>query len=713
MADKPARYSLRTLLLAVGITTALMPAAVVAIGSGLEMREVILQQALERSQRSADNLSAHLQLFLDNAKQNISQLSENLGELERLDPQSAGVLLDNAREHFPIYTRITLATPQGKSFAVSPVMLPDGTPSPLNTDVSDRLYFKEAMRTGQPVLDKTVIIGRTSGVATAVTASPVFDKQKKNIVAIVYAGIDFTDLATLADTYRHGASGFAQIASDTGIAIAGFDKKLVQESGSIAGSRLWSALTAADEGQVREYRGEKGEARLAGFATVPIIGWKVWITQTRSELDDNVFASYRNAATWAGFAVLLALLFVWAKVVLISRPIEALRVTATAISGGDLKQRARRYGPSELVSLATAVNDMADTLQERIDSERQAKVEIESAITEFGGLAARIAAGNLGARASTRGEGDLARLGSGLNGMAESLERLVTQIGEAVQSVTSSATEILAATSQQVSATTEEAAAVKQTAATVAEVRQTAEVAARKTRGVAEQAQRATAIASDGRRSVEESIRGSSDAKARMEALATRILEFSEQAQAIAEVNATVSELAEQSNLLSVNAGIEAAKAGEAGKGFAVVAAEVKGLAVRCKEATAQVRRIVAEIQKSAQAAVMAAEQGVKASEAGVGVAQRSGEAIGRLEDNIKDAAQAAQQIMASAEQQEAGMDQIAMAMQNIEQSSSQTVAATTQVERAARDLNELAQRLSDLLRSTGGGPVSLRAVHG
>jgi methyl-accepting chemotaxis protein len=180
-----------------------------------------------------------------------------------------------------------------------------------------------------------------------------------------------------------------------------------------------------------------------------------------------------------------------------------------------------------------------------------------------------------------------------------------------------------------------------------------------------------------------------------METLAERILTFSEQAESIAEINATVGELAEQSNLLAVNAGIEAAKAGEAGKGFAVVALEVKGLAERCKEATVQVRKIVMELQKSAQTTVMAAEQGVKAAESGVTVAQRSGDAIGLLANSVTEASQAAQQIMAAAEQQEAGMDQIALAIQNIEQSSAQTVAAMQQVERATKDLNDLAQRLS------------------
>ena len=129
---------------------------------------------------------------------------------------------------------------------------------------------------------------------------------------------------------------------------------------------------------------------------------------------------------------------------------------------------------------------------------------------------------------------------------------------------------------------------------------------------------------------------------------------------------------------------------------------EVKALAEQSKQATAQVRGILNEIQRATQAAVMAAEQGVKASEAGVGVATRAGEAIGLLSESLTESAQAAQQILVSAQQQVAGVDQVAVAMQNIQQASTQNMASTRQVERAAQDLNELAGRLKALVAASG-----------
>lgn len=383
---------------------------------------------------------------------------------------------------------------------------------------------------------------------------------------------------------------------------------------------------------------------------------------------------------------------------------------------GKLADNARRLAagePAEPLRGSDEITELDRIYRQMFEMAREAKLRLQHSVRSYGLLAGWIAEGNLSARVTVENPDDeLGQLGTSLNAMAESLERLVGEIRRAATSLASASAQILAATSQQVSSATEEAAAVRQTAVTVMEVRQTAEVSSQKTKMVADLAQRVRQTAEDGKLSVEQSVRGSEAAKERMEILAERIIAFSEQAQAIAEINATVATLAEQSNLLAVNAGIEAAKAGEAGRGFAVVAGEVKELGSRSKEATVQVRRIVSDIQRSAQNAVLAAEQGMKVADSGMEVARRSGQAMDILATSIGSASDAAQQISASAAQQEIGMDQIAVAMQSIEQASMQSVAATQQVEHAAHDLTRLAQQLTETIeghvRVNGAGEQSL-----
>ena len=278
------------------------------------------------------------------------------------------------------------------------------------------------------------------------------------------------------------------------------------------------------------------------------------------------------------------------------------------------------------------------------------------------------------------------------------LGRFGQEIREGITVLASSAAEILAATTQVAAGATETASSVSETSTTVEEVKQTAQLSSQKARQVSESAQRAVQVAHDGRKVVEDLGDGMNRVREQMEAVAESIIRLSEQSQTIGEITATVNDLAEQSNLLAVNASIEAAKAGEHGVGFTVVAQEIKNLAEQSKQATAQVRTILGDIQKATGAAVMATEQGSKVVEAGVRQSASAGETIGLLADGVAEAAQAATQIAASSQQQLVGMDQVALAMENIRQASTQNMASTRQAEASAHSLHELGQKLKQLI---------------
>ena len=284
------------------------------------------------------------------------------------------------------------------------------------------------------------------------------------------------------------------------------------------------------------------------------------------------------------------------------------------------------------------------------------------------------------------------------------LSRTIThQLRESIVQLSSSASEILATTSQVASGAAETATAVSQTTATVEEVKQTAQVASQKARYVSDSAQKVAQVSLSGRKAVEDAIAGMHAIQEQMASIAESIVHLSEQSQAIGEIIATVNDLAEQSNLLAVNAAIEATRAGEQGKSFAVVAQEVKSLAEQSKQATGQVRAILGEIQKATSAAVLATEQGSKAVETGVRQSAETGESIRLLTESVNEAAQAATQIAASSQQQMVGMDQVALAMENIKQASVQNVAGTRQAEAAAQGLHELGQTLGGLIGRRAG----------
>lgn len=307
-------------------------------------------------------------------------------------------------------------------------------------------------------------------------------------------------------------------------------------------------------------------------------------------------------------------------------------------------------------------------------------------------IAKKVAEGDLSVKVTPQSDRDV--MGNALADMVKGLREITGEVVEGVNVLASSTAEIMASTTQVASGATETATAVNETTSTVEEVKQTAQVASQKARGVSETAQKAVQVAQNGKRAVEESINGMDRIQEQVSSIAESIVRLSEQSQIIGEIITTVNDLAEQSNLLAVNASIEAAKAGEQGKGFAVVAQEVKSLAEQSKEATAQVRGILSDIQKATNAAVMTTEQGSKAVETGMRQSKEAGEAIRLMGENIEEAAHAAVQIAASSQQQLTGMSQVAQAMENIKLASEQNVSGVRQVESTAQGLHELGQKL-------------------
>jgi methyl-accepting chemotaxis protein len=313
-------------------------------------------------------------------------------------------------------------------------------------------------------------------------------------------------------------------------------------------------------------------------------------------------------------------------------------------------------------------------------------------------MAGRIATGDLTVSVPpASGRDEVAQLLSALGQMVQSWRQMMAETNSGIATLGSAAGEILASTMQGAAGASQTAAAVSETTATVEEVKQTALLASQKSRMVSDAAQEAARTAARGREAAEGGMRGMENVREQMEAIATTIVRLSERSQAIADIIATVGGLADQSNLLAVNAAIEAAKAGEQGKGFAVVAQEVRSLAEQSRQATRQVREILGEIQKSIGAAVMITEQGSKTVAQGSSQAAAAIDAIRSLAESISDAAEAAAQIAASSQQQLAGMDQVAQAMENINQVSAENAASSRQSEQAAQSLNELGLKLRQL----------------
>jgi methyl-accepting chemotaxis protein len=353
----------------------------------------------------------------------------------------------------------------------------------------------------------------------------------------------------------------------------------------------------------------------------------------------------------------------------IAIPLGEVSAAAQKIASGDLLARPISNGRRDEVGVLAA-----------------AFAEMTGSLGQMARVAEQISDGDLTVEVKPKSDKDV--LGKAFAAMVEKLRRIIGEMQESSSILFSSAQQFVAATTQVASAAAETAAAVAETTTTVEEVKQTAQLATQKAKFVSESAQSATQVSESGRKSAADSIEAMKQIREQMESIADSIVRLSEQGQAIGEIMLSVNDLAEQSNLLAVNASIEAAKAGEQGKGFAVVAQEVRNLAEQSKQATIQVRSILNDIQKATNAAVMVTEQGSKAVEAGVKQSVQAGESVQKLGESISEAAQAATQIAASSQQQ----------MVSIKTASTQNLASTKQTEVAAKNIQELGRKLTELV---------------
>ena len=363
----------------------------------------------------------------------------------------------------------------------------------------------------------------------------------------------------------------------------------------------------------------------------------------------------------------------------ISRPLRETAALAERMALGDLSVAAQPGSRSDEVGVLL-----------------QAFARMASFQQEMAGVAGQIAAGHLKGRIQPRSEKDT--LGNALASMVANLQRMTVELTGATHVLAGAASEIAGTTSQFATSTNQTASAVAETTTTVAEVRQTSRLTSEKAQRVAEAARKAAQTAEGGRKSTQESAEGMKRIGQQMGLITESMMHLREQSQAIGQIIASVDDLAAQSNLLAVNASIEAAKAGEQGKGFAVVAQEVKTLAEQSKQATAEVRIILDEIHKAAAAALAATEQGRRAVDAGFVQAVEAGGAIEMLADSITNAAQASAQIESSSHQALAGMEQVAQAMGSVRDASGHNLESARQLDSAARNLNELGQKLQELV---------------
>lgn len=276
----------------------------------------------------------------------------------------------------------------------------------------------------------------------------------------------------------------------------------------------------------------------------------------------------------------------------------------------------------------------------------------------------------------------------------EKLRLLVDQIRSGGEHISGSAAELLSTARSHAASASEQAAAVTQTTSTIQELAATATQIADTSEAVARYASQTLEHADEGRAAVVRSVEAMDAIASRVTSIAARAHSLGQKSHEIGRIVEVIDDLSDQTNLLALNAAIEAARAGEHGRGFAVVATEVRKLAERAQQSTAQIAQIINEIQAEIAATILASEQGSTEVREGSELAQGVADVLARISGMVDETTTAAKEISVATQQQRSASHQVVAAMNQVSDVSRQYAVGSTQATAAAAQLNDLAEEL-------------------
>ncbi|MCX6833826.1 MAG: methyl-accepting chemotaxis protein, partial [candidate division Zixibacteria bacterium] len=355
----------------------------------------------------------------------------------------------------------------------------------------------------------------------------------------------------------------------------------------------------------------------------------------------------------------------------ITRPVKELESAAGRLAVGDMELKIGYRSKDEIGRLAKNLVDLRDYMR------------------DLSQAAGRIAANDLTVIVEPRSEQDI---------LSQSFANMITSLSEIIHKLRSTAGEVvtaanqIAASSEQMSAGAQnQASKVQQVTAAVQEMAATIADATRHTTDATAASRNASDTATSGGEIVGKTISGMGEIADLVRESSESIGRLAESAERIDQIVNVIEDIADQTNLLALNAAIEAARAGEQGRGFAVVADEVRKLAERTARATGEIKQVINDVQHKTSDAVGAMETGIRSVDKGRELADKAGNSLQGILFTSQKVMNMIEQIATGAQQQSAAAEEISHSVEDISVVTSETAKGADEMARAADDLNRQA----------------------
>jgi len=282
--------------------------------------------------------------------------------------------------------------------------------------------------------------------------------------------------------------------------------------------------------------------------------------------------------------------------------------------------------------------------------------------------------------------------------MLDNFTKVLERVRKAAIDVQTNANDILISSEEMASGANQQDQEITNTSSAVEELTVSMKQVSNNAEASAEAARRALDAAEQGNRSVRDTLEGMQRIRSSVQATAKKIKSLGDRSLEISEIVNVINDITEQTNLLALNAAIEAARAGEAGRGFAVVADEVRKLAEHSRNATKDISALIKSIQAETNEAVVVMEEGTKEVEVGARLADQAGKALEAISSVVRQSAELVQEISLASKQQVRGTEGVANAMQIISSITRQTSQGTRGTARTVETMVKLSEQLNEAL---------------
>jgi len=401
-------------------------------------------------------------------------------------------------------------------------------------------------------------------------------------------------------------------------------------------------------------------------------------------------------------------------------PVKDLMRVAEAIGRGDLSTRATITTADEFGQLGSTLNQTIERLQGLVQSETD-RDKMQGQVIGLLSVVSTAAEGDLTAKAEVTADA-LGSVADAFNLMITGLTSLVTQASSVAVEVQRSTSEILRSSERMRSGASQQAAQIRNAAEAVNAMSVTTQRMSENADAATQTSVKATQAAVKGGTAVAETIKGMQRIRATVQSTGKKIKGLGERSLEIGAIIEVINEIATQTNLLALNAAIEAARAGEQGRGFAVVADEVRKLAERAARSTKDITGLIKGIQVETSEAVTVMEEGTREVEEGTKLADQAGAALREIEQIVKQTASLMTDITRAAGDQVKSTESVVQTMGSISRLTQETTQGVQETVTTISKLADLTKRLTDAIgrfkvsKEQGApqaGETSLPAIEG